>query len=132
MLLRCCDNTRDYAVITFGEGTHIGTLDVGRARWLGTASRVRAASIAGVNSEGRDTMNMHGAPWCPPCPDGHPWVVSHGSGNKSATWKDAGEKGGGVWCSRCPYSLSVSCWLVCPASCLSVLCRLCLVKRGQG
>jgi hypothetical protein len=30
--------------------------------WLGTASGVRAASMAGVNSEGRDFMNWHGSP----------------------------------------------------------------------
>ncbi len=30
--------------------------------WLGTASGVRAASIGGVNSEGRDFMNWHGSP----------------------------------------------------------------------
>jgi hypothetical protein len=44
--------------------------------WLGTASGVRAASMVGVNSERRDFMNMHVSPWCPPCPDGHPWVVT--------------------------------------------------------
>jgi hypothetical protein len=31
--------------------------------WLGTASGVRAANMAGVNSEGRDFINWHGSPW---------------------------------------------------------------------
>jgi hypothetical protein len=30
--------------------------------WLGTASGVRAANMAGVNSEGRDFINWHGSP----------------------------------------------------------------------
>jgi hypothetical protein len=30
--------------------------------WLGTASGVRAASMGGVNSEGRDFINWHASP----------------------------------------------------------------------
>jgi hypothetical protein len=40
--------------------------------WLGTTSGVRAASMAEVSSEGRNFINWHRSPWCPPCPDGHP------------------------------------------------------------
>ncbi len=75
---------------TKGDGTHIGTLNIGRAR---------------VNSDGRDTMNMQGAPWCPPCPDGHPWVVTQsamvvaievrlGGTQERSVWE------GGVQCAR--------------------------------
>ncbi len=71
----------------------------GSVEWLGTASGVRAASMAGVNSEGRDFINMHASPWCPPCPDAsREWSPSYGGGNRSAVWKGAGEKCVGGWC----------------------------------
>jgi hypothetical protein len=44
----------------------VGTLErwtLEKPGWLGTASGVRAANMAGVNSEGRAFVNWHGSPW---------------------------------------------------------------------
>jgi hypothetical protein len=66
--------------------------------WLGTASGVRAVSIAGVNSERRDYINMHGSPWCPRPPvGGHPAMVvaievQRGRAQERGAW-EGGVKG---------------------------------------
>ncbi len=44
------------------EGTLAARWTLVEPGWLGTASGVRAASMAGVNSEGRDFINWHGSP----------------------------------------------------------------------
>ncbi len=82
-------DTRDkeggYKKEHWGRGSTLVRWTLAEPGWLGTASGVRAASMAGLNSEkGRDFMNMHVLP-------------SHGGGNKNATWTGAGDKCVGGW-----------------------------------
>ena len=56
----------------WGKGSTLVRCTLAEPGWLGTASGVRAASMAGENSEGRAFINMQASPWCPPFPDGHP------------------------------------------------------------
>jgi hypothetical protein len=51
-------NARD----TVGGGTLAVSWTLVEPGWLGTASRVRAASMGGVNEEGPDFMNWHASP----------------------------------------------------------------------
>jgi hypothetical protein len=85
---------------TLGEGTHIGTLDVGRARVVRDGIRVAGSEHGwgelkrtGLHEHARIIMVLTMSRW-PPV-GGHPAV---GGGNRSATWKGAGAKCVGGWC----------------------------------
>jgi hypothetical protein len=79
---------------TLGEGIHIGTLDICRAR-------VVRDGIGGAGSEHgwgelrRARLHEHArvamVPTMPRWPPVAGWSPSHGGGNKNASWKDAGE-----------------------------------------
>ncbi len=86
---------------TLGKGTHICTLDVGRARMVrdGIRGAGSEASMAGVNSEGRDFINMHGSPWCPSCPE-----LGRAQEAEGSAW-EGGVKGARLVFRRCLVAL---------------------------